>query len=538
MRLPRISLAAKYRLLFGLAVLLIIAAALSMPWYYLKWLTLEAPYREAQRAAEDYLHFVLGHPAEQRPPPHAHQGLDEPAPAMGPRFVRFTFNLEDPDSMVRTLPEDAFARQALRAFQKDHLRTSAFQRTSVGEAPAFRYARAVWVSRSCLTCHAEGQSAQPFRENELAGLILVTLPARDSLQALFRNQLVLVVAGALSGLLAILLFYAIVQRFILAPIQELRRVTLRVTDGDLGVRANVRTGDEFEQLSNNLNAMLERLRDSQLELRAANRLLDEKLGQLAESNVALFEASRIKSEFLATVSHELRTPLTNIIGFAELLREGPAARDLEKVKRYSENVLISGRILQEIINDLLDLAKIEAGKVDLNSSPVDVSDLCRTMTDIMRPQADKKEITLSYDPSDPPERWQTDEGKLRQILFNLMSNAIKFTQPGGRVQIVAALEPDERLYLAVTDNGPGIAAEDQVKIFEKFRQLERSETRTQGGTGLGLAIAKELTSLMNGQMGVVSALGQGATFWVRLPQIEGKTVQRPLTALTTPAPSM
>jgi two-component system sensor histidine kinase BarA len=525
MRWPRITLAAKYRLLFGCAVLAIIAAALATPWYFLQVVVLEAPFRESERIAENYLQYVLGRPEAQRPAMHAPE-LSRGAPA-NPRFVRLNFDPQRPDSLVSLAPEDPFIVRAARRLLGSSTRETAYQMGTTENGRAeFQYARAVRVERSCLSCHADGKSAQVFRENELAGMIVVRLPARDTQRALIRNRVFLIVAGALAAILAILLFYVIVQRFILAPIQELRGVTLRVAEGDLEVRSSVATGDEFEQLSNNLNTMLERLRASQEELRAANRLLDEKLGHMAESNIALYEANRIKSEFLANVSHELRTPLTSIIGFAELLREGPARNDVEKVKRYSENILISGRILLEIINDLLDLAKIEAGKVDLNVTQVDIADLCQTLLDFMRPLADKKDITLALRLEFDHPKLATDEGKLRQILFNLLSNAIKFTQPGGRVELSGRSTLDDRVYLAVTDNGPGIAAEYQTKIFEKFRQVEQSETRTQGGTGLGLAIAKELTQLLKGEIGVRSEPGEGATFWLRLPHIEAGVADR------------
>ena len=186
------------------------------------------------------------------------------------------------------------------------------------------------------------------------------------------NRIWLVASGALAGILAILVFYVITTKFILSPIHDLRRVAIRVADGNLDERSTVRTGDEFEQLSDSLNNMLERLRISQDELRRANKLLDEKLGEMAETNVALYEANRLKSEFLANVSHELRTPLTSIIGFAEVLREGPEAEPDSRTARYLENILISGRILLEIINDLLDLAKIEAGRAELRLESVHV----------------------------------------------------------------------------------------------------------------------------------------------------------------------
>jgi two-component system, NarL family, sensor histidine kinase BarA len=303
-------------------------------------------------------------------------------------------------------------------------------------------------------------------------------------------------------------------------------VALRVSEGDLSVRSGVQTGDEFEQLSVNLNTMLERLRVSQEELRKANRLLDEKLEQMAETNVALYEANRVKSEFLANVSHELRTPLTSIIGFAELLREGTGEIDARTL-RYSENILISGRILLEIINDLLDLAKIEAGKTELRVAPVNIAGLCATLIDHVRPLADRKRLVLELAAAEGLPELPTDAGKLRQVLFNLMSNAIKFTPESGQVRLSVRGQDDGQIRIEVADTGPGIALEHQQIIFEKFRQIDQSATREHHGTGLGLAIARELTHLLGGEIGVQSEIGAGATFWVTLPNLLAEPRERP-----------
>ncbi len=522
MRWFRISLAMKYRLLFGAAVVLIIGAALYVPWYLTEVLVVEqTSFREAQRAVDDYFRQVMALPAVSGKPVssvHA-RGLslltqDQP---VQPRFIQLTANIQDRESLLNQPGIDRFARKAFRAFLGDPKRESLYRIKEQEGGRTFQYAHAVRVRKSCLTCHGEG-SPRPFVENQLAGIITVSLPADRARRELLLNRLWLVASGALAGILAILLFYVITTRFILAPIQELRRVAIKVAEGHLDERSTVETGDEFEQLSDSLNNMLERLRASQEELKKANKLLDEKLGQLAETNVALYESNRLKSEFLTNVSHELRTPLTSIIGFAELLREGPHAEN-PRVARYAENILISGRILLEIINDLLDLAKIEAGKVELHLEPVRIDEVCSTLLDFMRPQADKKNLTLEGRLDENLPIMITDRGRLRQILFNFLSNAIKFTQPGGRVTLVAERCGEHRVRFAVTDTGPGISEADQKIIFDKFRQIDQSATREHEGTGLGLAIARELTALLGGEIGVSSRLGEGSTFWIILPTV-------------------
>lgn len=536
MRLLRISLANKYRILFGLAVVLIIGAALAVPWYYMEAIVLQQPFREARSLAESYFRLVLSQPDPNvRATPGVHGGnfgLRPEDTAHQPTWVRLDPDPDDPQSLLQQSLRDPFIEEAHRTLRK-HPSSEHYYRTTWDEQTGrrFRYAHAVWVTRRCLVCHEDGRSARPYRENQLAGMILVDLPAEISRQASLINRVVIVAAGALAGIFAILLFYLITTRFILAPINELRSVALRVADGDLTVRSAIRSGDEFEQLSRNLNTMLERLRVSQEELKKANALLDEKLEQMAEANVALYEANRVKSEFLANVSHELRTPLTSIIGFAELLREGPAGDGDPRTLRYAENILISGRILLEIINDLLDLAKIEAGKTDLRIESVQLGALCAALADHVRPLADRKKLQLEQDIEDALPAVFTDAGKLRQILFNLMSNAIKFTPEGGRIRLAARRCDDARLQLAVQDTGPGIAPEHQQVIFEKFRQIDQSATREHHGTGLGLAIAKELTYLLGGEIGVDSTPGQGATFWVRLTTAAPQPRERPLVSL-------
>jgi signal transduction histidine kinase len=227
----------------------------------------------------------------------------------------------------------------------------------------------------------------------------------------------------------------------------------------------------------------------------------------------LFENNRLKSEFLSTMSHELRTPLNSIIGFSETLL---AADNLtEKQHRYVSHIMTSGQRLLALINDILDLAKLEAGKMRLHPETLSLAALCEHAVAMFRPQAEKKNIDLriQIDPHAPPIR--QDAGKIHQILANLLSNAIKFTPEGGRVTLKA--ETDGRdLVLTVSDTGVGIAPEEQELIFDKFRQAAHPMTREQGGTGLGLSIVRELARLLQGDVTLRSELGRGSTFTVRV----------------------
>jgi signal transduction histidine kinase len=257
-------------------------------------------------------------------------------------------------------------------------------------------------------------------------------------------------------------------------------------------------------------------------LRSINKSLDIKVGQLAESNVALYESNRLKSEFLANVSHELRTPLNSILGFAELLKDVTSPD--QKSSRYVQNIMTSGKNLLDLINDLLDLAKIEAGRMEVRSEPLSLNDLFEGLASILKPVTEAKGLILKATVSADVPILNTDAPKLQQVLYNFLANAIKFSPAGGVIDLRAIMTDPERVHISVADRGPGIESDKQNLIFEKFRQIDGSVTRQHGGSGLGLAISKELTTLLEGTIGVDSKPGEGATFWITLPvKIEAST---------------
>lgn len=366
--------------------------------------------------------------------------------------------------------------------------------------------------RLAMAIRSEETSPDP---NKLIGVIHVRVPIHPV--APFENYVALVAAAACGALLAILVFYLVTQRLLLSPVRKLRRLAEQVTTGDIHARATIDTGDEFEELGDAFNDMLGHLHRTQQELRKTNRSLDTRLGELAQTNVALFESNRLKSEFIANVSHELRTPLVSIIGFAELLTEAnDGSLQPARMMRYSNNILTSGRMLLDIINDLLDLAKIEAGKLELHVIECDVGQVCEALIDFLTPLADKKKIKLNLHVGDVP-RMHTDAGRLKQILYNLLSNAIKFTPEEGVVNLRVTPQGDDYVSFAVSDSGPGIAKDRLEIIFEKFRQIDSSHTREYEGTGLGLAITRELCTLLGGTISLESVEGEGSTFSVSLP---------------------
>jgi signal transduction histidine kinase len=260
--------------------------------------------------------------------------------------------------------------------------------------------------------------------------------------------------------------------------------------------------------------MLRNLVSMQDRWRKVHADLDRKVDELAQANMALYESNRLKGDFLATMSHELRTPLNSILGFSDVLLSGDSLSD--KQQRWVRNIQSSGERLLNLINDILDLAKIEAGKMQVRLEEFSVHDVAEGLLNMFRPLAEKKNIDLrgQIDPGIPVLR--QDLVKLQQILSNLLSNAIKFTPEGGRVLLKADADP-LHVVLTISDTGVGIAPEEQELVFEKFRQSGNPLTREHAGTGLGLSIVRELAKLLGGEVTLQSELGRGSTFTVRLP---------------------
>jgi signal transduction histidine kinase len=233
--------------------------------------------------------------------------------------------------------------------------------------------------------------------------------------------------------------------------------------------------------------------------------------EIADKGRQLEAASRHKSEFLANMSHELRTPLNAIIGFSEVLAERMFGEVNEKQAEYLQDILFSGRHLLSLINDILDLSKVEAGRLELELGRFHLPTALDNALTLVRERATRHGITLSQTVDERVGDLVADERKVKQILLNLLSNAVKFTPEGGRVGLTATTA-EGVITIAVSDTGIGIAPEDQAAIFEEFRQVGRDDARKQEGTGLGLTLAKKFVELHGGRIWVQSQVGQGSTF--------------------------
>ena len=398
------------------------------------------------------------------------------------------------------------------------------------------YYQAIRAEGSCLkACHREfdpgyavfrpdsrlGGAMEPMGEGDLMAVLRVSIPTARTQAAISLYWSMLLAVAIITAFLGMIAFYVTIRYVIVKPLKHLREVSNAISHGNMAMRAEIHTGDEFEALGVAFNRMLRHLVTIQEELRRANTKLDGKVDELAQVNMQLYEMNRVKSDFMATMSHELRTPLNSILGFSDVL--GSLEPLDERPKRYVQNIQKSGQMLLEMINNILDLAKIESGKIEIQLTDFDIAQLVGTQCDMARPLTEKKNIDLDTEIQAGLPPLHQDQGRVHQILNNLLSNAIKFTPEGGRIRVTAERNPQEALILKVIDTGVGIAEEDQQSIFEKFRQGSTAMpggdafTREYSGTGLGLSIVKELCKLLGGEVSVESELGTGSTFTVRLP---------------------
>ncbi len=355
--------------------------------------------------------------------------------------------------------------------------------------------------------HYAGAAADPVRtelhvaegDGAAADLALVPLRSRDRLVGL----LVAMLAGELSAD---------------------ARTALEQAAPNLAIACERESAHQHtRRLAVEVRHAAQRLESQNAVLTALNDKLEEQHRELSRLNAELDQASKLKDQFLANVSHELRTPLNSVIGFSDLLlaMAGPESPLTATQHDYLETIARNGHHLLQLINELLDLSKIAAGRMELRLEPLLLDGLLREAADSVRAQLEARKHKLAVEPPAEPVTVAADHGRLRQVLLNLLSNAIKFTTDGGCITLAARLETDGRsVRVAVSDTGIGIAPDDQAKLFQEFVQLDASPSRRYEGTGLGLALSKRLVELHGGVIGVESELGKGSTFWFTLPRAQ------------------
>lgn len=498
--------------------------------------------------------------AESAPPPNS-QNSDNSVPnslSIFEKYQSLLNNAAPESSGIRwsLTPIDEDARDDNEADARQYFQnTEDFEYHLIRptkESRELRYFEGILAEESCLQCHRKGGlwNATPYTPGELVAVAAVTKPLSAVDQELSFSHAILVGSAIITTGLAMLAAYIIVRYIIVKPVLHLKDVSDAIAMGNLTQRAEITTGDEFEELSHAFNRMLRHMTTVNDELRTLNDNLDAKVDQLAKTNYELFSNNRLKDDFLATVSHELRTPLNSILGFSDLLASAAGLDDRQK--RYVENIQTSGRNLMHQINDLLDLAKIESGQMQIQAGEVDLDDLIERLVQQITPLAEQKNIDLRIIAPEPqvPSLHQ-DAGKLRQIFINLLSNAIKFTPEGGRVRVSSRLiesaprdatgDSHPQFEVAVEDTGIGIPLQQQEDIFEKFRQGatasgERDHAKREyEGTGLGLSIVRELSRLLGGDVLLESEFGKGSVFTVTLPLVAPEREEEPEPTLETPS---
>ncbi|MBL4615721.1 MAG: hypothetical protein JKY27_12715 [Magnetovibrio sp.] len=367
------------------------------------------------------------------------------------------------------------------------------------------------------------------QKDVIIGELLITFSDRRLLTTTYQrigraSALALVFVIVLTGTSLI-----IHQRLIGTPLQLMLDIIQSPSDKTYGLRVEWSSNDEIGEVATAFNRMLntnERIKD-ELEVRVENRTrhLGEQITKrkhiefkLKGSIKQAEAANRAKSEFLANMSHELRTPMNAIIGFSSSIQEetfGPLEN--KKYKEYIDDIHASGIHLLDLINDILDLSKVESSALDLFIEPIDIDAVTKTVLRLTRPHAQQKNITLESQMNGLAQKFCGDKRRIKQILLNLLSNAIKFTNPGGSVKLDGSVTQDKSLILIVSDTGIGMDADELEIAVTPFGQVDSSLTRKYDGTGLGLPLTKALVELHGGHMNIDSLKGYGTTINIRFP---------------------
>ncbi|MCP4453571.1 MAG: HAMP domain-containing protein [Planctomycetes bacterium] len=521
LKLWPLSLAEKCRLMFGAAAVFSLTLALLFPYSWMSMLTQKNIQDICEERANTLyrLHFY-GDVVDAPSLPELNSSgrvVDVNMPEL--RWVAFT---DDSEKDLESFTEaQAELVKTLRENTETYYNVATRKTDGIIQSEYIKVFRA---NESCLICHYEQGAGGPFSVNQPVGAAVVAF--KDSSREIGKIQLInrvgIFIAGLIGATGAIVAFYWVTQRVILRPIRQLRGIANNVAEGNLGIRSQIHTGDEYERLADAFNHMLDNLQAAQVKLREANTQLDQKIVELSERNIELFKANKLKSEFLANMSHEFRTPLNAILGFAQVLRDNPSLLEKEKGQRYAENIMTSGNRLLVMINDLLQLAKAQADKIELHIEKASLKQVWDVLESSFRLLTREKKINFETSLASNVPVLSTDIGKVQQILYNLFSNAIKFTPPEGTITLSAHMLDEKTLRIELKDTGCGIAPKDQEKIFEKFRQVDGSITRETSGQGLGLAISQDLAVMLAGTIGLESEVKKGSTFWLTIPVVLNK----------------
>ncbi len=432
---------------------------------------------------------------------------------------------------------DEFELEALNVFREDNKVQEYYDIVDYKDKKYFRYMAPMKIDNSCLECHGKpvgeldilGYPKEGWEVGDLGGAVSIVMPINLYQQNFTYNVIREVAFFFFLTLLFILIIYYATSRLVTNPLKQFKDTVEKIKGRELDVSfENINAVGEIRDLAVHFNDMTIQLNDLYTnleneveqrteELAKTNHILEMHRIQLEEANRRLREDNKYKSEFMAIMSHELRTPLTSIVAFAEILERNKDLKS-EKELRIIREIKTNSQVLLDMINNILEMARLEVGKTELFIELVDLVDIINVVDNFIQPLADRKNIhyTSSIDRDVP--LINADWERLRQITANLVSNAIKFTPENGEIRVSVTYDNLEReVLIMVQDNGIGIRKEEQEYIFEKFVQSDSSIYRQYSGTGLGLALAKEFAELHGGWIKVESEINKGSIFTVGIP---------------------
>ncbi|RDB64466.1 histidine kinase [Gordonibacter sp. 28C] len=432
---------------------------------------------------------------------------------------------------------DEFEAVALDAFYADPECREYYQITEFQGEEVFRYSAPMRIEENCLDCHGEpageidvtGYAKEGWKNGDVGGAISIVIPL-DVYMDSEKNAVVqdVIFFGGMLVVCLVIIYLALTY-LVTRPLQKIQAGVERIQTGDLDVElAHTESSREMNTLMTEFNEMAHELagiynnletqvQDRTAQLAQANAVLERQRAQLEEANERLRDENRYKSEFLAMMSHELRTPLTSIIAFTELLNRNSDPAD-EKEAETRREIEANSRALLLMINDILEMSRLDAGRIEMNMETVDLGDVVGMVQAVVQPLANRKDIAFVCDIDPDVPLVTADFEKLRHVLENLCGNAVKFTLEGGTVRLSISYHPEcGQVWMRVADTGIGIAKKDQRRIFDRFVQADSSASRSYNGTGLGLSLAKEYAEMHGGTISVESEPGGGSVFTVRIP---------------------
>lgn len=419
---------------------------------------------------------------------------------------------------------DLYEENVLRKMEEDPDLSEYWSDDIIEGKRVERYLYALYITEDCLLCHGPKEKAPEFiRKNydigygykvgELRGAISVIIPKEIAEQQFAATIIFFATTTSVSILMIVAIIFLTTGK-LMRPIERLTATVAAITrTGDLTTKVDILSKDEVGQLGRAFNDMSTKLQSTYATL---EQRIAEKTAHLQQAVLALERANKMKSEFLANMSHELRTPLNAIIGFAEVLRDKIAGDLNEEQTDFVNDIHSSGSHLLQMINDILDLSKIEAGKMELQYGVFPVPAAIEEVYTIIKGLASKKHLELKTVILTDMKSIEADRVKFKQVLYNLLSNAIKFTPENGKIVLEAGVMED-MLQVSVSDTGIGMKSDDQQKVFKEFWQADSSFARKYEGTGLGLALTKRIVEMHGGKIWFESEYGKGSIFSFSLP---------------------